>query len=92
MESALIISPPTAFESLMDNSVFPTAVGPVIMIKGRFSISRFLSFSIARFAIFKHFLVLMINPVQQSYTIRLNFFSSSYLLMAIIVGRPCGQA
>ena len=26
-----------------------------------------------------------------SYTIRLNFFSISYLLMLIKVGRPCGQ-
>ena len=33
MESAEIISPPTAFARLIDNDVFPTAVGPVKTIK-----------------------------------------------------------
>jgi len=39
MESALIISPFTAFASAMESSVFPTAVGPVSIIKGSFFIS-----------------------------------------------------
>ena len=33
IESAEIISPPTAFARLIDNDVFPTAVGPVKTIK-----------------------------------------------------------
>ena len=34
MESALIISPSIAFAIFMDNSVLPTAVGPVITTNG----------------------------------------------------------
>src|SRR5699024_3502622 len=34
MESALMISPPTAFASRMDSAVFPAAVGPVRMSSG----------------------------------------------------------
>ena len=63
MESAEMISPPTAFANWMDNAVFPTAVGPVKIINGFFS------------------------PVID-YTILLNFFSNSYLLMEIMVGLP----
>ena len=66
MESAEMISPFTAFARLIEALVFPTAVGPVNIINGRF---------IAAY----------------SYTIRLNFFSSSLLDIAMIVGRPCGQ-
>ena len=65
MESAEMISPPTARASIRDSSVFPAAVGPVRMISG--------------------FFVLII------YTILLNFFSSSRLDMAMMVGLPWGQ-
>ena len=56
--------------SAMESAVFPTAVGPVNTINGRFSIKpNYLSI----------------------YTIRLNFFSISYFVIAIIVGLPCGH-
>ena len=83
MESADTISPFKSFASFKESAVFPTAVGPVSMIK-LFFFSVFVMFVIGSATVSA--------SVRRAYeTIRWNFFSSSVLLMEMIVGLPCGH-
>ena len=71
------------FVHLKESAVFPTAVGPVSMIKlFFFSVFVIIDVGIVSFCVF----------VRKDYeTIRWNFFSSSVLLIEMMVGLPCGQ-